>query len=111
MCEGTWSIGIMEGKDWGSMRVLRDKVVVPASESGEETTITCPRNPIIACSDVTDVLASFVADPFLYFPNGTGVGAPWYAFFEVKNMNKDHSLNGRRGQIGAAVSYDDVSTT
>ena len=92
---------MMEGADWGSMRVPRDHITL--ATGGE---VSCPRNPIMGCSDVTDINASFVADPFLFFPNGTE--GPWYSFFEVKNMNSDRRLRARRGQIGTAVSHDEV---
>ena len=55
-------------------------------------------NPVIAASDVTDVTASFVADPFLIHDNGM-----WYMFFEVFIP----SLN--RGEIGVATSNDGLN--
>jgi hypothetical protein len=56
-------------------------------------------NPILTASHVTDVSASFVADPFLFFENGM-----WYMFFEV--------LTGSGlGQIGMATSTDGLSWT
>lgn len=102
---GTWAVGIMEGADWGSMRVPTDNVTLTTAD-GAQQVMSCPRNPILGCSDVTDINASFIADPFLFFPNGTE--GPWYSFFEVKNMNNDNKLRARRGQIGTAVSYDEV---
>jgi hypothetical protein len=53
------------------------------------------RNPVITRDSVTDVPASFVADPFLLRADGT-----WHLFFEVLNRT-----NGR-GEIGVATSRD-----
>jgi len=58
----------------------------------EPTTIT---NPVLTDDDVTDVVASSVADPFLFHENGL-----WYMFLEVYNMPLD------RGEIGLATSPD-----
>lgn len=52
-------------------------------------------NPVLTCDDVTDVPATFVADPFMYEREGR-----WYLFFEVLN----HLTH--RGEIGLAVSTD-----
>jgi hypothetical protein len=71
-----WAIGIYEGKsplDLGS----------PVNGS----------NPVLQASDVTDVKALFVADPFLFKKDSS-----WFMFFEVMN-----ALSGQ-GDIGLAVS-------
>jgi hypothetical protein len=52
-------------------------------------------NPVLTAEDVTDVPASFVADPFLFFEQGV-----WYMFFEVYNTAS------AKGEIGLATSYD-----
>ena len=52
-------------------------------------------NPVLTKSDVTDVEAAFVADPFLYHE-----GNDWYMFFEVF----EHPT--QRGRIGLARSSD-----
>lgn len=52
-------------------------------------------NPVITAASVTDVPASFVADPYLFQDNGT-----WYLFFEVLNKNTD------QGDISVASSTD-----
>lgn len=52
-------------------------------------------NPVIKASDITDVKASAVADPFLFRNNGC-----WYMFFEVVNACND------QGDIGLATSED-----
>ncbi|MBC8088028.1 MAG: hypothetical protein H7Z40_12240 [Phycisphaerae bacterium] len=52
-------------------------------------------NPIITRDSVTDVDASFVADPFLYQQDGL-----WYLFFELLNRTSG------RGEIGLATSAD-----
>lgn len=53
------------------------------------------KNPVLRGSDVTDVRAEFIADPFM-----VQAGDKWYMFFEVMN-----SLTSR-GEIGCAVSQD-----
>lgn len=52
-------------------------------------------NPILTASDVDDVDAEFVADPFLFFENNQ-----WYLFFEVLNKFTNH------GDIALATSSD-----
>lgn len=52
-------------------------------------------NPVLTAADVTDVDASFVADPFAMCHGGR-----WYVLFEVFDRVR------RRGSIGAAVSDD-----
>ncbi|MGF1936147.1 MAG: glucosamine inositolphosphorylceramide transferase family protein [Nostoc sp. ChiQUE02] len=51
------------------------------------------KNPVLTAKDVTDVIAEFVADPFMVCNDGI-----WYMFFEVMN-----SLTNR-GEIGLATS-------
>jgi hypothetical protein len=53
------------------------------------------RNPVLSYRDVSDVDASFVADPFMIREQGT-----WYMFFEVKNRTTG------QGEIGLAESED-----
>jgi len=55
-------------------------------------------NPVLTANDVTDVSATFVADPFLFHEDGN-----WYMFFEVLNTG-----NGR-GEIGLATSADGLN--
>ncbi len=57
-------------------------------------------NPVLSRSDVTDVPASFVADPFMI-----RAGDEWHMFFEVKN------LLTKKGEIGLASSKDGVAWT
>jgi hypothetical protein len=52
-------------------------------------------NPVLSASDISDVPAEFVADPFLIEERGV-----WHLFFEV--MREDL----RRGEIGLAISTD-----
>lgn len=91
--EGVWAVGMVTGTSIFNLTSPYDQI------HGE----SCSRNPIITCIDVTDIPAAFVADPFLYVEDNIASN-PWYAFFEVKNMNPDPSLNRRRGQIGVAIS-------
>lgn len=76
--ENIWAIGIYEGSS----------PIHFSDPSGIE-------NPVISASDVTDVKASFVADPFLFWNNGS-----WYMFFEVMNTLSN------QGDIGLAISAD-----
>jgi hypothetical protein len=73
-----WSIGIYTGTS-------PDRVTPPAAL----------KNPVLTAQDVTDVPASFVADPFM-MPTPDG----WYMFLEI--MNTDTNL----GEIGYATSPD-----
>lgn len=73
-----WSIGIYFGPD--------PLTIGPTPEKN---------NPVLTASDVTDVDARFVADPFMIFVDGRG-----YMFFEVMNSQTD------QGDLGLAVSED-----
>jgi hypothetical protein len=78
--EPVWSIGIYRG----------DSPFQLAPAQGAN-------NPVLTADDVTDVSASFVADPFMLDVNGT-----WHMFFEVMNWQRNV------GEIGHAVSADCV---
>ena len=52
-------------------------------------------NPVLTAKDVSDVPASFVADPFMIEVDGR-----WFMFFEVLNTANE------KGEIGLAVSTD-----
>ena len=58
------------------------------------------QNPVLTRDHVSDVLASFVADPFIIQTSGL-----WYMFFEVMNWQ------ARKGQIGFATSEDALHWT
>ena len=75
-----WSIGIYTGESPLSLR--------PHSRA---------HNPVLTRAHVTDVAASFVADPFMVWENGT-----WYMFFEVLN-----AATGL-GEIGLASSANAI---
>ncbi|HEX3018650.1 MAG TPA: hypothetical protein VHP36_00035 [Chitinispirillaceae bacterium] len=79
--ENVWAIGIYEGR---SPFLFFEPPGI--------------KNPVISASDVTDVKASFVADPFLITKDST-----WYMFFEVMNSLSNH------GDIGLATSKDAVT--
>ena len=81
--ENNWAIGIYEGR---SPFELNDPDHI--------------KNPILTASDVTDVKAVFVADPFMFKQNRT-----WYLFFEVLNALTNH------GDIGYAQSEDGIQWT
>jgi hypothetical protein len=53
------------------------------------------KNPVLTARDVTDVVADFVADPFLVRDESL-----WYMFFEVLNAET------KRGEIAVAISLD-----
>ncbi|HEX8652620.1 MAG TPA: hypothetical protein VF708_17520 [Pyrinomonadaceae bacterium] len=74
----SWSIGIYTGKS--PLRL----------SSAPEI-----QNPVLTSREVSDVRASFVADPFMVVEDGN-----WYMFFEVMNEETD------KGEIGLAVSRD-----
>jgi len=74
----TWSIGIYAGES-----PLRLSAPVGI------------QNPVLTREDVTDVTASFVADPFVIRK-----GDRWYMFFEVLDAETS------KGAIGLAVSQD-----
>ena len=78
-----WSIGIYVGE---SPFVFR-----PADATN---------NPVLTGDSVSDVRASFVADPFMLKVQGV-----WHMFFEVMNSQVG------RGEIGLAVSQDAVRWT
>jgi hypothetical protein len=78
-----WSIGIYEGNS-------------PLDFTANKMS----KNPVISRSDVTDVPAGFVADPFMLM-----VDRDWYMFFEVFN------LKTQRGEIGLAKSPDGFTWT
>src|SRR5262249_31617477 len=54
-------------------------------------------NPVLTHRDVTDIPATFVADPFMVQDNGQ-----WYLFFEVMNARSG------QGEIALATSPDGV---
>jgi hypothetical protein len=71
-----WSIGIYTGQSPFDL--------VPAAAI---------KNPVLSSSEVTDVPAKFVADPFMVRRDSV-----WYLFFEVLNMQTG------KGEIGLATS-------
>lgn len=79
--DGPWSIGIYEGAEPFALK--------------SPGTI---QNPVLSASDVADVNAQYVADPFLYRR-----GDAWFMFFEVKNRTSGH------GDIAYASSADGVA--
>lgn len=56
------------------------------------------KNPVLTAQDITDVPASFVADPFMIQKSNR-----WYMFFEVMNNNTT------KGDIGLAISNDGIN--
>lgn len=73
-----WAIGVLAGSSPLAL--------------GPDASIPCPA---VSRDDVTDVPASFVADPFLL-----RAGDRWHLFFEVLNRRSG------RGEIGLATSRD-----
>jgi hypothetical protein len=78
----SWAIGIYEGES-------------PLILSGSNI-----QNPVLTAEDVKDVLADFVADPFMIYVN-----QEWYMFFEVSNTRTG------RNEIGFATSGDGIHWT
>jgi hypothetical protein len=76
--QDVWSIGLY----WG--RSLVDLAPCPAV-----------RNPVLCRDDITDVSATFVADPFMVYEEDR-----WHMFFEVMNWRSG------KGEIGLATSPD-----
>src|SRR6267142_1181613 len=83
MLSYVWSIGIYTGESPVKLR--------PAPNL---------RNPVLAASDVSDVPAVFVADPFMIRANDS-----WHMFFEVFNRET------LKGEIGLAISANGRSWT
>ena len=73
-----WSIGIYASKS----------ILGPYSSEGVH-------NPVLTATDVDDVVAVFVADPFMVKKDSS-----WYMFFEVFNAES------KNGEIGMATSED-----
>lgn len=73
-----WAIGIFSGESPLTFITSRDA-----------------KNPVLTSKDVTDIRATFVADPFMVYEKDT-----WYMFFEV--MNEDTN----QGDIAFATSKD-----
>jgi hypothetical protein len=78
-----WSIGIYDGPSPWQLAPVRTV-----------------HNPVLTRHSVTDVQASFVADPFMLEVRGT-----WHMFFEVMNRTTG------RGEIGLATSPDGLRWT
>jgi hypothetical protein len=78
-----WSIGIYTGASPFALRT-------PANKA----------NPVVTATDVTDIPAEFVADPFMLQHDGR-----WHMFFEVLNRET------QRGVIGLATSDDAFTWT
>ncbi len=74
--------------DWSAVTAAPFKIADPSNI----------HNPVLSATDVTDVPARFVADPFLFQENGT-----FYLFFEV--LNTKNNL----GEIGVAKSSDAIT--
>jgi len=94
-----WSIGIYTGASplhlgqWHHAKAPHPNPL-PEGE-GKEGTEELSSNPVLTAAQVTDVPATFVADPFMIHAHQT-----WYMFFEV--MHTDW----QRGVIGLATSRD-----
>jgi hypothetical protein len=80
--EATWSIGVYQGPSplgFGPAAVAQ---------------------PVLTAESVTDVTASFVADPFWLRDPQAGAPGRWHMFFEVMNWKAN------KGEIGLATSDD-----
>ena len=103
---GGFSYGYyLSGQDWQEKMVERGNtwaIGIYKSSSPEPFYFSGDNvsNPILTASDVTDIPADFVADPFLIHENDT-----YYMFFEVMNINTN------QGDIGLAISNDGFNWT
>lgn len=88
--DGTWAIGLMFGDS---------PFTLFAPDTIRHPEAPCVKNPILTCADVSDVNASYVADPFLFMDSSK---SPWHIFFEVMNFERG------KGEIAHAVSRDQV---
>ncbi len=79
--EDIWSIGIYTGKTFLDMSPSPDVL-----------------NPVLTREHVSDVAASYVADPFMLKSKGI-----WYMFFEVMNWKTC------KGEIGLATSHNGLT--
>ncbi|GGI46615.1 hypothetical protein GCM10008018_17980 [Paenibacillus marchantiophytorum] len=73
-----------------SIKIIKSDTIFPKRANAFDLTY-----PTLQCTDVTDVEAEFVADPFL-----VAYGSTYYVFFEVLNKQSE------RGEIAVAVSTD-----
>ena len=89
-----WQEKISESDTW-AIGIYISSSSEPFDFSGENVS-----NPVLTASDVTDIPAAFVADPFLFHENNT-----YYMFFEVLNTNTS------QGDIGLAISNDGFNWT
>jgi hypothetical protein len=83
--ESSWSIGIYTGLSPFDLAPAPGGVGARSNGS----------NPVLSAADITDITASFVADPFLIRDDDR-----WQMFFEVMNWRAN------KGEIGLAVSAD-----
>jgi len=92
-------LGCYAGRRWGIPVIAKKKRWSIGIYTGTSPLNLIPApladNPVLMALDVTDVRASFVADPFMLRDNGT-----YCLFFEVMNRRT------RRGEIGHATSAD-----
>ncbi|MZQ85524.1 family 43 glycosylhydrolase [Paenibacillus sp. 5J-6] len=73
-----------------SIKIIKSDTIFPKRVNAHDFT-----SPTLQCTDVTDVEAEFVADPFV-----VSNGLNYYLFFEVLNKQSE------RGEIAVAVSAD-----
>ncbi len=94
--------GILVGRAVGIPFVKRDQIWTIGIYSGPSATEMSPhpqaRNPVLTGADVTDINATFVADPFCTRHNGQ-----WFMFMEVWNADTG------QGDIGLAISDDGLN--
>lgn len=80
---GVWSLGIYTGSSPTCLKPFMER-----------------SNPVLTASNVTDVTANFVADPFMIHMDNL-----WHLFFEVEAVTP----KGNIGKIGLAQSRDGFS--
>lgn len=66
-------------------------------------------NPVLEAADVTDISASFVADPFIYAPDSEDSFTDYHMFFEIKPSDGSDAVMGHATSTdGFSWTYDQV---
>lgn len=84
--DAAWSIGILAGKNPFSLCEIKGLT-----------------NPVLSAKDVTDIQATFVADPFLIFECGV-----WHMFFEVLTTENKGVISVARSHNGISWQYQSI---
>lgn len=107
---GTWR-SLVDGTEYS---VIPDSGVYPPQPLQETTYAPYENlqpdpsvsNPVLSASDVTDQTATFVADPFIYVPDGSDGFTDWHMFFETQRSNYAVIGHATSSDDGVTWSYD-----